>query len=87
MKRLMEGVIYLQMRKIELKLNFFNDLEKLLEGEKCIVKSMESEVISDKLKTAMQYLNLEKLTKEIRDLGITTKDRTERDKNEKFISL
>src|SRR5690349_19225951 len=50
MKKIMNLLIYLQMRKIELKLNYFNDFEKLIQFETQQMKSMESQIIQDRIK-------------------------------------
>jgi SWI/SNF related-matrix-associated actin-dependent regulator of chromatin subfamily C len=54
MKKIMNLLIYIQMRKIEMKLNFFNDFEKLTQFEIQQIKSMESQIIQDRIKLAIK---------------------------------
>jgi len=68
MKKLMDLLIYLQTKKIELKLNYFKDLEKILVSEKKIVRNSESELISEKLQLSIKKLELDCITKEISEV-------------------
>ena len=63
MKKIMSLIIYLQMRKIEMKLNYFNDFEKLIQSESQQLKSMESQIIQDRIKLALKKSEINQLAK------------------------
>ena len=54
MEKIMNLLIYLQMKKIEMKLNYFNDFEKLIQFETQQIKSMESQIIQERIKLAIK---------------------------------
>ena len=53
------------MKKIELKLSYFADLERINHFEKQQIKSSEAEVIREKLELAIKLTELQNITKEI----------------------
>lgn len=75
MEKIMNLLVYLQMKKIEMKLSYFNDFEKLIQFETQQMKSMESQVIQDRIKLAIKKNELisiaEKMKKEAREISIT----------------
>ena len=54
MNKIMDMIIYLQMKKIELKLNYFNEFEKMIHLENQQLKTMESQIIQDRIKFAIK---------------------------------
>jgi len=68
MKKLMNLLIYLQMKKIELKLNYFNEFEKLVQYEKQQIKSMESQVMGDRINLAMKKSEISNLSNKLKEL-------------------
>lgn len=67
MKKIMNLLIYLQMKKIEMKLNYFNDFEKLIQFEYQQVKSMESQIIQDRIKLAIKKAEILNMGNKIKD--------------------
>jgi hypothetical protein len=74
MKKIMNLLIYLQIKKIELKLNYFNDFEKLIQFEGQQIKSMESQIIQDRIKLAIKKCEIMGLSKKIKELGKLQED-------------
>jgi hypothetical protein len=69
MKKIMNLLIYLQIKKIELKLNYFNDFEKLIQFETQQIKSMESQVVQDRIKLAIKKCEIMNLSKKVKDIS------------------
>jgi hypothetical protein len=69
MKKIMNLLIYLQIKKIELKLNYFNDFEKLIQFETQQIKTMESQIIQDRIKLAIKKCEIMGLSKKIKEIG------------------
>ena len=71
MEKIMNLLVYLQMKKIEMKLNYFNDFEKLIQFETQQMKSMESQIIQDRIKLAIKKSEIigmsDKIKKEARE--------------------
>ena len=67
MKKIMNLLIYLQMKKIEFKLHYFNDFDKLIHLNKEQIKTIESQIISDRLNLAMTKIEISNLTQRIKD--------------------
>lgn len=74
MEKIMNLLIYLQMKKIEMKLNYFNDFEKLIQFETQQIKSMESQIIQERIKLAIKKSEMIGLTSKLRNL-IKTKEK------------
>jgi len=68
MKKIMSLIIYLQMRKIEMKLNYFNEFEKQIQSENQQLKSMESQIIQDRIKLAMKKSEINQLARKFMDI-------------------
>ena len=68
MKKIMNLLIYLQMKKIELKLNYFNEFEKLIQFENQQIKSMESQIIQDRIKLAIKKCEIMNLSKKVKEI-------------------
>jgi hypothetical protein len=56
------------MKKVELKLNYFNEFEKLIQFENQQIKSMESQVIQDRIKLAIKKCEIMNLSKKVKDI-------------------
>lgn len=59
MKMILDMLIHTQLKKIELKLDYFNEFEKLLEFESGNLKSAETNIIQDKIKFAIKKVELQ----------------------------
>ena len=68
MEKIMNLLIYLQMKKIEMKLNYFNDFEKLIQFETQQIKSMESQIIQERIKLAIKKSEIVGLSSRLRSL-------------------
>ena len=68
MEKIMNLLIYLQMKKIEMKLNYFNDFEKLVQFETQQIKSMESQIIQERIKLAIKKSEIVGLSSKLRSL-------------------
>jgi len=67
MKKIMDLLVYLQMRKIELKLNYFNDFEKLIQFETQQIKSVESQIVQDRIRLAIKKSEIMSLSSKIKE--------------------
>jgi len=67
MKKVMNLLIYLQMKKIELKLNYFSDFDKLIQYNKQQIKTMQSQVLADRINLALKKVEVGTLTNKIKD--------------------
>lgn len=68
MKKIMNLLIYLQMKKVEMKLNYFNEFEKLIQFESQQIKTMESQIIQDRIKLAIKKSELLLLNNKVKEL-------------------
>jgi hypothetical protein len=68
MKKIMNLIIYLQMKKVEMKINYFNDFEKLIQFESQQIKTMESQIIQDRIKLAIKKSELMSLQNKVKDV-------------------
>lgn len=57
-KKIMNLLVYLQMKKVEMKLEYFSEFEKLISFEKQQIKSSESQIIQDRVKLAIKKAEL-----------------------------
>jgi len=67
LKNIMNLLIYLQMKKVELKLNYFNEFEKMIQYEKLQIKTLESQLLGDKIHLAMKKSELTNLANKLKD--------------------
>ena len=67
MKKIMNLLIYLQMKKIELKLNYFNDFDKLVQFKKQQIKTMQSQFFSDRINLAMNKIEIHNLSNKLKE--------------------
>ena len=68
MNKIMDMIIYLQMKKIELKLNYFNECEKMIHLENQQLKTMESQIIQDRIKFAIKKNELLTAANKLKEL-------------------
>ena len=68
MNKIMDMLIYLQMKKIELKLNYFNECEKMIHLENQQLKTMESQIIQDRIKFAIKKNELLQAANKLKEL-------------------
>ena len=59
MKNIVDILVYLEMRKIELKMNYFRQFERLLEYKKTQLKTMETQIIQERIKLITKKLLLQ----------------------------
>ena len=60
MKNIVDILVYLEMKKIELKMNYFKSLERLLEFKKTQLKKIETDIIQERIKLITKKLLLQK---------------------------
>lgn len=58
MKCILDLLLYTQMKKIELKLDYFSEFERLIEQEASQIKTIETHIVQDKVKFAMRRIEL-----------------------------
>lgn len=54
MKKIMNLIVHLQMKKIQMKLDYFDDYDKMIQLQNQQLKTMESQVIQDRIKLAIK---------------------------------
>ena len=59
MKNIVDILVYLEMRKIELKMNYFRQFERLLEYKKKQLKTIETQIIQERIKLITKKLLLQ----------------------------
>ena len=59
MKNIVDILVYLEMRKIELKMNYFRQFERLLEYKKTQLKTIETQIIQERIKLITKKLLLQ----------------------------
>ena len=67
MRKIMNLLVHIQMKKIELKLNYFEDFEKMIQFQSQQLKTMESQVFQDRIKLAIkknEFLGISQKLKE-----------------------
>ena len=60
MKNIVDILVYLEMKKIELKMNYFRQFERLLEYKKTQLKTIETQIIQERIKLITKKLLLQK---------------------------
>ena len=68
MKRIMDYLIYLQMKKVEMKLKFFSDFDRLIKFHKNKFKSTESQLIQDRFKLTEQKAEILSIVNQVKDV-------------------
>ena len=64
MKNIVDILVYLEMKKIELKMNYFRQFERLLEYKKTQLKTIETQIIQERIKLITKKLLLQKKQKQ-----------------------
>ena len=59
MKNIVDILVFLEMRKIELKMNYFRQFERLLEYKKTQLKTIETQIIQERIKLITKKLLLQ----------------------------
>ena len=59
MEKIMDMLVYLQMEKIEMKMNYFSQFEKIIEYKKSQLKMTENKIIKDRIQLLTQQLLLQ----------------------------
>jgi hypothetical protein len=67
MNKIMNLLVYLQMKKIELKLNYFNDFDKLVHFNKQQIKTMQSQFVSDRINLALNKIEIQNLSNKLKE--------------------
>ena len=53
-KKIVETLLYTQMKTLELKMNYFNSFDKILNYKKSQLKSMENQIVQERIKIAIK---------------------------------
>ena len=56
MQKIVDTMIYLEIKKIELKLNYLNSFEKAVEYKRGLIKNLENQIIQDRIKINVKRL-------------------------------
>ena len=67
MKNIVDILVYLEMRKIELKMNYFRQFERLLEYKKTQLKTIETQIIQERIKLITKKLLLQQKQKQAKE--------------------
>lgn len=57
----MNLLLYLQMKKVQMKLNYFNEFDKLIQSDNQQLRTVENQLIQDRIKVSMRKLELNEL--------------------------
>jgi len=68
LKKIMSLIIYLQVRKIEMKLNYFKEMEKTIQNENQQLKLMDSQIIQDRIRLALKKSEINLQAKKFKDI-------------------
>lgn len=68
LKKIMSLIIYLQIRKIEMKLNYFKEIEKTIQNENQQLKLMDSQIIQDRIRLALKKSEINQQAKKLKDI-------------------
>lgn len=58
MKMILDLLVYTQMKKIELKLDYFNEFDRIIEQEASQIKTLEAHIVQDRVKFAIRRIEL-----------------------------
>lgn len=76
MKMILDLIIYTQMKKIELKLEYFNEFEKIMEFESGQLKTMETQLMQERVKLALKRFEFNELAERMKTQKLV-KDKTD----------
>lgn len=68
-KKIVDVLVYLEMKKIELKMNYFKQFERELEYKKTQLKTIETQIIQERIKLITQKLLLQKKQQESNEIN------------------
>lgn len=74
MKKIISLLIYLQMRKIEMKLMYFNEFEKIIQYESQQLKSKESQTFQERLKLAFKKADIMSVSNKLKEIASQFQD-------------
>ena len=67
MKNIVDILVFLQMKKIELKMNYFRQFERLLEFKKNQLKTIETQIIQERIKLITKKLLLQQKQQQVNE--------------------
>ena len=67
MKNIVDILVYLEMKKIELKMNYFKQFEKVLEYKKNQIKTIETQIIQENIKLLIKKFLLQQKEQQIKE--------------------
>ena len=74
MKMILDLLIHTQLKKIELKLEYFNEFERLMEFELSQMKTMESQLIQDRVRNSIKKIELNDQIERLKSIQIQFKN-------------
>jgi SWIRM-associated region 1 len=78
MKKIVSLLIYLQMRKIEMKLMYFNEFEKIIQYDSQQLKSKESQALQDRLKLVFKKADIMTTSNKFKEIAAQFKESSEK---------
>jgi len=87
MKKILSLLIFIQMRKIEMKLNFFNEFEKIIQYQIQQLKSKESQTLQDRMKLIFKKAEIMNISNSFKEIENNFKDNNSLEINGNFESL
>ena len=76
MKMILDLLIYTQMKKVELKINYFNEFERIIEFETGQLKSVEIGLIQDRIKLGLKKIEFNNQIEKIKSSYIENQTNT-----------
>ena len=70
MKNIVDILVYLEMKKIELKMNYFKQFERVLEYKKNQLKTIETQIIQERIKLITKKLLLQKMQQQENEMKL-----------------
>ena len=82
-KKILNFLVYLQMEKVDMKLNHYANFEKLIEQHKTQLKSMESQIIQDRIKLSIKKAEIFSLIEKIKEEKNQKEQNTDNENSDK----
>ena len=82
-KKILNFMVYLQMEKVDMKLNHYANFEKLIEQHKTQLKSMESQIIQDRIKLSIKKAEIFSLIEKIKEEKNKKEQNTDNENSDK----
>ena len=82
-KKILNFLVYLQMEKVDMKLNHYANFEKLIEQHKTQLKSMESQIIQDRIKLSIKKAEIFSLIEKIKEEKNKKEQNTDNENSDK----